>query len=167
MRAIEHAENELRAGRLWRAKEVLQGSLRHAGYDVELFEKLGLVLLAMGDLPQAGRYLFLCARRDPTYDEAIRTFLSRHRKNPRGLYQTFPRVAKLNSISEYPESLQDELKELGLPKVLKDQTARTFINDGGSRKDTLIAFAILGSIAALLILGVIKVFEIFRWLKSG
>ena len=167
MRAIEHAENELRAGRLWRAKEVLQGSLRHAGYDIELFEKLGLVLLTMGDLPEAGRYLFLCARRDPSYDEAIRTFLSRHEKNPRGLYQAFPRVAKLNSISEYPEPLQDELKELGLPKVLKGEAARTSIKEGGSRKDTVIALGILGSVAILLILGVIKIFEIFRWLRSG
>ena len=47
MRAIEHAENELRAGRLWRAKEVLQGSLRNGGYDVELFEKLGSVVVVL------------------------------------------------------------------------------------------------------------------------
>lgn len=164
MRAIEHANEELRAGRPWRAKEILEGSLRHAGYDVELFEKLGVVLLTMGDLPQAGRYLFLSGCRDAKYDEAIRIFISRHGKDVRGFYQTFPRVAKLNSLSEYPEPLRDELKKLGLPEVLKDQGGRTLINDGGGRFDTVIAFGILGAVVILLILGVIKIFEIVHWI---
>jgi hypothetical protein len=40
MRALEKAEKEIAQGNLWRAKEILQGSIPNAGYDVELFEKL-------------------------------------------------------------------------------------------------------------------------------
>lgn len=164
MRAIEHAENELRAGRPWRAKEILQGSLRNAGYDIELFEKLGVLLLTMGDLPQAGRYLLLSARRDAKYDEAIRIFVARYGKDVRGLYQTFPRVARLNSLSEYPEPLRDELKKLGFPEQLNAKFTRAFTNESGSRFGTLIGFGILGTAVILLVLGVIKIIEIVHWL---
>ena len=164
MRAIEQANQELQAGRPWRAKEILQGSLRHAGYDVELFEKLGTVLLTMGDLPEAGRYLFLSARRDAKYDEAIRIFISRHRNDVGGLYQTFPRVAKLNSLSEYPEPLRGELEKLGFPQRLKDKFSHTLTNESDDRLGTLIGFGILGAVVMLLILGVIKIFEIVHWI---
>jgi uncharacterized protein DUF6584 len=164
MRAIEHANQELQAGRLWRAKEILQGSLRDAGYDVELFEKLGVVLLTMGDLPQAGRHLFLSGCRDAKYDEAIRIFISRHGKDVRGLYQTFPRVAKLNSLSEYPEPLRDELKTLGFPERPKDRFPRPLTNESGDRFGTLIGFGLLGAVLIVLVLGVIKIVEIAHWI---
>ena len=167
MRAIEHANEELQAGRPWRAKEILQGSLRHAGYDVELFEKLGVVLLTMGDLPEAGRYLFLSASRDAKYDEAIRIFISRHGKDVRGLYQAFPRGARLNSLSDYPEPLRDELEKLGFPQQLRDKLSHTLTNDSDDRFGTLIGFGLLGAVLLLLVLGVIKIFEIVRWLRSG
>lgn len=89
MRALEHAERELAQGRLWRAKEVLQGAISN-GYDRELFERLGLVLLRMGDLCEAGRYLFLSGRREAAYQESIGLFLSRHQRNPRALFAAFP-----------------------------------------------------------------------------
>ncbi|MDQ3686198.1 MAG: hypothetical protein M3430_11450 [Acidobacteriota bacterium] len=59
MRTLEKAERELAQGNLWRAKEILQGSVSDAGYNIELFEKYGIVLLKMGDLPEAGKFLFL------------------------------------------------------------------------------------------------------------
>ena len=39
----------LAEGKLWRAKEILQGNLGTRGYDLELYERLGQVLLEMGD----------------------------------------------------------------------------------------------------------------------
>ena len=71
MRAILNAEKEVAKGNLWRAREILQGSIPNAGYDCDLFESLGNVLLSMGDLPEAGRFLFLAGKRQPEYDEAI------------------------------------------------------------------------------------------------
>jgi hypothetical protein len=167
MQAIEHAEKEIVAGRLWRAKEILQGSLRNAGYDIELFEKLGVVLLTMGDLPQAGRYLFLSARRDEKYDEAITLFISRYGNNARALFQTFPRVAKLRALADYPEPLREDLRKLGLPEKLADRVGRTFEQNSGGRFNTLIGLLILGAVVVVLILGVIKIVEIFRWLMNG
>ena len=50
---FDRAERERTGGRLWRAREILEGSLPILGYDVELYERLGVVLLEMGDLPRA------------------------------------------------------------------------------------------------------------------
>jgi uncharacterized protein DUF6584 len=167
MRALENAELELAKGNLWRAREILQGSIPNAGYDCELFEKLGTVFLRMGDLPEAGRFLFLSGRRGRAYDQAIQIFLSKHRKDlPRDLFATFPRPAKLSTLSEYPDSVRLELMKLGFPEVLKDKrgTMLTPAQEGG-RFGNVVALLILGSILVLLLLGVIKVIEIWHWLK--
>jgi len=165
MRALEHADLELVAGRPWRAKEILQGSIPNAGYDCELFEKLGLVLLEMGDLREAGRYLFLSGRREPAYAEAIRTFLVRHQKNPRALYASFPRVAKLVVLAGYAEPLRGELKQLGFPEVLRNQRDLTFVESKGSWIPAAVGWLIAGSILATLVLGVVKILEIWYWFK--
>ena len=115
MRALQHADRELVAGRLWRAKEILQGSIPNAGYDRELFEKLGVVLLKMGDVREAGRYLFLSSQRKPEYQDAINTFLFRFRKNPRALFGSFPRVAKLAALSDLRRAAPRRAGATGVP----------------------------------------------------
>jgi len=166
MRAIVNAEKERALGNLWRAREILQGSIPNAGYDCELFETLGTILLEMGDLPEAGRFLFLSGRRKASHHDAIRIFLSKHRKNPRGLYAAFPRTAKLARRSDYPESLREDLKHLGFPDVLKGESGQTLMQPDGGSIPAIVGWAIVGSLLALLLLGVIKVIEIWSWIKK-
>jgi hypothetical protein len=74
---------EIAAKRLWRAKEILQGALSTFGYDTDLYEQYGQLLLLMGDDVEAGKYFFLSGVRKPEYREAIALFVNRHaRKNP-------------------------------------------------------------------------------------
>jgi Family of unknown function (DUF6584) len=167
MRALEHADRELGAGRPWRAKEILQGSIPNAGYDRELFEKLGVVLLKMGDLREAGRYLFLSSRREPAYGEAISIFLFRHKKNPRALYSSFPRVAKLAVLSDYAEPLRGELKQLGFPEVLSKKGRCTLTDTGEVSWIPAAAGWLFGlSILATFVLGLVKILEILYWFKK-
>ena len=167
MRALEHANRELIAGRLWRAKEILQGSIPNAGYDLEMFERLGTVLLEMGDLREAGRYLFLSSRREPAYQDAINEFLFRHRKNPRALFACFPRKAKLPALKDYAEPLREELRQLSFPEVLKDKDRGMMTGTGNASLIPLIAGWLIGiSILATFVLGVVKILEILYWLKK-
>lgn len=167
MRALEHADRELVAGRHWRAKEILQGSIPNAGYDLELFARLGVVLLEMGDMREAGRYLFLSGRREPAYQEAISAFLFRHRKNPRALFASFPRVAKLPALRDYAEPLRGELKELGFPEVLKAKGRCTVTETGKVSLIPVAAGWVIGiSILATFVLGVVKILEILYALKK-
>lgn len=164
VRTIEKAEREIAEGRLWRAKEILQGAIPNAGYDRGLFEKLGNVLLKMGDLPAAGRYLFLSGERREEYEDAIRIFLWKYRRNPRALYAAFPRSAKLLARADYPVMLQHELKELGFPELLKASPVIDAHEDGWI--PPILGWAIFGSLLVLILLGVIKVIEIWHWLKT-
>jgi hypothetical protein len=166
MRTLENADRELSKGNLWRAREILQGSIPNAGYDCDLFEKLGTVLLRMGDLPEAGRFLFLSGRREPAYEQAIQIFLRKHRKDlPHDLFATFPRPAKLQKLSEYPDSVRMELMRLGFPEVLRDQSGAMLMPQQGGRFESAVLLLLLGSLLGLLLLGVVKVIEIWRWLK--
>ena len=54
-----HVKAALTNNQLWRAKEILQGTIASSGYDPFLFEQYGLILFQMGDLMEAGKYLFL------------------------------------------------------------------------------------------------------------
>lgn len=111
---VERVEKALAEGKLWKAKEVLQGRIAASGFDPALYEKYGTVLLAMGDLVEAGKYLFLAGADGPEHLNAKELYLSRHAGNGwRNLYATFPSRAKLPDLSEYPEAVADELRRSG------------------------------------------------------
>ncbi len=107
----------LSEGKLWKAKEILRGHVATTKFDPALYEQYGLVLLEMGDLVEAGKYLFLAGKSKPEYVKAIDLYLSRHAKNGwQNLYGTFPSRAKLFDLNEYPESVGHELRRLGYPE---------------------------------------------------
>lgn len=163
MRTLEKAERELAAGNLWRAKEILQGSLPNAGYDVELFEKLGVVLLRMGDLPEAGKYLFLSGVRRPEYGQAVAIFLGKYGKNkPHDFYRSLPRGARLAALSGYPDDVARKLRELGLPESLADEGGKVAISSEtvGDAFGWVSCLLVAAAVGALLILGLIKLKEI-------
>lgn len=167
MKTFEKADRELAEGNLWRAKEILEGSLHNLGYDPELYERLGIVLLRMGDLPAAGRFLFLSGVRKGEYEQAIDIYKKRY--SAAGVHQffsTFPHNARLATLSRYPERVQKELKDLGVPEDL-----RKFVNrvrsQSVSQKDSfvwLIFLSIAVLVIGLLIAGIVKVVELLELL---
>ncbi|MBV9926933.1 MAG: hypothetical protein JOZ96_18085 [Acidobacteria bacterium] len=167
MRTLEKAERELAAGNLWRAKEILQGTLPQAGYHVELFEMLGAVLLRMGDLPEAGKFLFLSGVRRPEYEQAVGTFLRKYGKTgPYDFYRLLPRGARLAALSEYPVEVAQELRRRGLPESLRDAGGRVLTQPetGGGVIAWGSCLILAAAIGALIILGIIKLKEIVPWL---
>ena len=107
-------------GELWRAKEILQGNIGVQEYLPELYERYGEVLLQMGDLVEAGKYLFLSGVRLPEYERAISLYWARYtRRGPACLYRSFPSKAKLTTLDDYPEPVRGELAALGLPRQLR------------------------------------------------
>lgn len=114
----ERVDAEVSEGRLWRAKEILQGNMGWLGYDLDLFEKYGQVLLEMGDTIEAGKFLFLSGRRVPEYEEAIDLYLARYkRKDALNLPAAFPRVARRSRLADYPPAVQQELRGAGIAEA--------------------------------------------------
>ncbi|HEU4506769.1 MAG TPA: hypothetical protein VFR78_00930 [Pyrinomonadaceae bacterium] len=159
---VDKARREVDQGNLWRAKEILQGAMRRESYDVELFEMMGMVLLRMGDLPEAGRFLFLSGVRRPEYLEAIEIFLSRHRrKKPDEFVQLVPRKARLRTVSEYPDEVAQVLREIGFPEIFTFENGRVYSEQSWKERVGWIACGTIALvILALIILGVIKLREI-------
>ena len=159
---LVEADREIAAGNLWKAKEILHRSLKYSGYNVQLFEKLGIVLLQMNDLVEAGKYLFLSGVRKPEYEEAIGIFLKKYEGKPHNLFHPFPRSAKLSKISDYPEAVANKLRELGFTDGLETVHgihSNTSVGSGG--KIALVVFLLIVlAIIVLLILGIVKLFEI-------
>lgn len=111
----ERVDAELAAGRAWRAREILGGNIGTRGYDTELFERYGRLLLEMGDVLEAGKYLFLSGERRPEYEEAIAVYLSRlTRRDPRNLLGSFPSAARRPTLAAYPDAVRRTLEELGV-----------------------------------------------------
>ena len=163
-RTLDKAQREIDNGNLWRAKEILQGAIGSESYDVELFEMMGRVLLRMGDVAEAGRFLFLSGVRQPDYREAIEIFLSRYsRTAPHDFLHLLPRSARLRTLSDYPDEVARALREMKFPEVLKDKNER--IIRPGTGKDVG-AWLACGTIAlitlTLIILGAIKLWEMVR-----
>jgi hypothetical protein len=163
-RTLDKAQREIENGNLWRAKEILQGAVGSDSYDVRLFEMMGTVLLRMGDLPEAGRFLFISGVRQPDYLEAIDIFLSRYsRTAPHDFLHLLPRSARLRTVSDYPDDVARALREMKFPEVLKDKNERVIQPRTG--KDVvawLACSAIALVVLTLLILGAIKLSEIIR-----
>jgi hypothetical protein len=162
MDVVAKADLEIANGRLWRAKEILHKAVGHSGYKAEVFEKLGEVLLQMGDLAEAGKYLFLSGSMRMEHADAIGLFLKRYEGKPHNIFHPFPKSAKLSKISDYPEAVANELRKLGLPEDLKDING-VYIRPSQTIADKLmsvgcITFALI--VIALMILGVLKLIEL-------
>lgn len=97
-------------GKLWRAKEILQGRLASPVFDPNLLRRYGEVLLAMDDKIEAGRHLFCSGFRASEYSEAIELFLSRNRRDkPHRFLSVFPlMVRRQTHLAEFIASSEFE-----------------------------------------------------------
>ncbi|MCY4527822.1 MAG: hypothetical protein OXD46_02170 [Chloroflexi bacterium] len=111
----DRVDEAISQGEVWRAKEILRGNVRIRGYDFDLYERYGRLLLDIGETSEAGKYLFLSGRRLPQYEEAVAVYLGRHVPNPEHMYFSFPRAARLNDIDEYPEEVRRTLESIDFP----------------------------------------------------
>lgn len=118
----EELEREISAGRLWRVKEILQGRISGRGFDPRLYEQLGFVLLQMGDLLEAGKFLTLAGVLEPEYDAAITLFKERNgRRHWTSVLGQFPASARSVPFSELPPNTQQFLRDRGYPETRQSQ----------------------------------------------
>lgn len=155
--------HEITAGRLWRAKEILQSSARQYGHCTQLMRKLAEVLSEMGDDLEAGKF-FLLSVDNPTdrETEAIQTFLARYDSlSYKELLAKFPAYARLCRRSQYPAYLQTYLEKIGAPAEL-----RTIVQPVKFQP----TFSIAHEIGCLFLVGttimctIIGAYTILRWI---
>lgn len=150
----DKADQALAEGKLWRAREILGGRVASGPFDPHLYERLGTVLLRMGDDIEAGKYLFLSGVRTTEYASAIALFLQRHsRSGWRSLVATFPTRVRRARWADLPAEVRTELQAAGVPvkdagtvSPALDRHAREASGFGGC------AVAVLGGIGVVMLL---------------
>jgi len=171
MKVIERAQEQIQQGKLWRAKDILSGSLSNYPFTPEFYRAYGELLFRMGDLREAGRFLFLSGARESNYSNVIAIFLSQfENSNKNNLYSAFPARARLAKLSDYPAAVADELKKRGFQEIIRHSAAppvpkkfRDKVKGG-----CLAVFIII--IVILLGIGLIKLIElggtiVFQWIS--
>ena len=107
---LARAEQEIIAGRAWRAKEVLRGTLATRA-EPKLLERYGRLLEALGERYEAGKYLFLSGARSPQYRETIDLFLVRTAaRKDRDFVQLFPTAVRHLPFAQLAPAVQEELR---------------------------------------------------------
>jgi hypothetical protein len=159
LKCIKKAKLEAEKGRLWRAKEILRGNLNSHGYCCELFEEYGKLLLLVHEDVEAGKYFFLSGVREEEYQEAIGLFLGRFGSSWKDLLATFPNVARMACLEEFPDVVAQHLESIGASRrFLEDDrnskkysfpVQEKFTNEGGS--GCLLVIAFLGAAIVLLL----------------
>jgi hypothetical protein len=162
----DRAEEAARRGELWRAREILQSQIRNSNYDCVLFERLGMLLLQMGELLEAGKFLFLSGARKTSYEGPIALFVNRFtRKKPLHLYYMFPRAARLKFRKDYPPAVESELARLGLPAKLPAPT-RSPTTTGHNFWTRIVGLGCVTVVTLVLVLAVIGAIGILQWLRG-
>ncbi len=155
----ERVDEAVQRGEMWRAKEILRGSIRSRGYDTELYERYGRLLLDLQETLEAGKYLLLSGMRRPEYEAAIDLYLSRIRVDT--LYYSFPRSARLPQISDYPDAVRSDLARVGLQPPMKIVQEP----DEGMSMGCWMVLAPAAALAVtLLLLAAIGLWSTARWL---
>ena len=122
MELYQRVDEAVQRGEVWRAKEILRGNIASGSYDSDLYERYGRLLVDLGELVEAGKYLFLSGRRSPEYARAIDVYLSRYPADrPEVLYHSFPSAARFGEqLSRYPLEVRRTLQERGLPEYFEE-----------------------------------------------
>lgn len=118
------AKQDVREGRLWKARDRLAGLLATFPADQKILNLLGEVHFQMADLPQAGRYWYLTDRQGPEVDAALQALAERYGSG-RNLARAIPIRAPIDLYpSVVRERLGDELFPLLHPQAWAEPPAK-------------------------------------------
>lgn len=171
MPPIERSTKEIAAGRLWRAKEILSGSLSNYPFSPELYLAYGEVLLRLGDMREAGRFLFLAATEQKQYSAAIQLYLEKCKNADKySFYNSFPAKARLAKLSDYPESIAQELKRRGFGEIIRSLPTSPISQTLKDKIMSRIVAAIIFVILILVLVGFVSFLSlgaqtVYKWIS--
>lgn len=170
--AVSRAQEDLVAGRAWKARDRLVGYLAESR-DPEALSLLGEVLYVMGDLPAAGAAWFGTARRGDDVDTAISAWRERYADQFGEMYKSLPRSVRQEPRIARVEALrhkaieQDEAS--GRPPRVEPgpgKAARAAQRRGAGGLDSAVVIA-LALAAVVLVSAVVGFVTILKWMLPG
>ena len=171
MKVVQRAQEQIQQGKLWRAKDILRGSLSNYPFTPELYFAYGDLLFQMGDLREAGKFLFLSGKREPIYLGAITIFISQFKNgNKEQFYAAFPARARLLRLSEYPAVVAEELKKRGYTEIIQPPAAPSCIESKWRKISSRSGAILFLLIIILVVIGAIHSLfsglgQVIQWIK--
>ena len=164
----EDVESEIAAGRLWRAKEILQGRLGGQKFEVARYEQYGWVLLQMGDLLEAGKFLLIGGGVDAAYEPALELFRRRNgSRHWRSIVGQFPAAVQAVPPSALPEATRSFLIERGLPADELERPLRSSARGTPDRPRRSSAANWIRAVGCVLVLFLLALLLRAAWLGLG
>ncbi|MEM0898602.1 MAG: DUF6584 family protein [Pseudomonadota bacterium] len=109
------ARKEIEAGRLERAREIVASKLSGAKFSEQGTSLLGDILLQLGELSEAGRYLLFVDRKSEQVEAACQAFLKQHGASATQLVSKLPSSAIVADGEIFnTETLKRRLMEAGI-----------------------------------------------------
>jgi hypothetical protein len=176
-KAEVRADVEIAKGRYWRAKQILSGRIANSHYDAEIFRRYAVVLQAMNDDDEAGRYYFLAGTSEGNGSMLAREFLARREGvGLRELWLSMPKAAHVLVAAQcYPEGVALMLREAGHSsadilehfdlmetKKVHVPTKRRALNKPISYRTNVFGWIVFGLFIVTLLLGVVRLGEIIK-----
>jgi hypothetical protein len=106
---FQRAEEDLAAGRLWKARDRVNGLLRNGCADQDVLDLAARVYFAMGDHPRAGLHWFMTDVSGINCDQAGAAMAERYGSHSRALAEALPLRA---SFDCYPPAVCRRLTDL-------------------------------------------------------
>ena len=160
---LAKADAETRAGRPWRAKEILGGAIASGCTDAAVFEWYGQLLESLGDRVEAGKYLYLSGARSDAYSETIALFIARHAKRRgKDLVAQLPSAVRRQSFAALPAAVQEDLRRIGVDPACFGP-ARNVVASATPWRNRLTTTGLMVVAVAFLIAIVVGFRVIFSW----
>jgi hypothetical protein len=142
---LKRGQDHIEAGEMWRAKEILRGTIAR-NPEAAILEAYGRLLDRLGDRLEAGKYLYLSGARNPQDEEAIALFMQRH-VNRRGkdFIALFPAAVRRQEFETLPGAVQEDFRRRGVtPSMMGPPVERQKLVASGMRAwQSAIAIAIV------------------------
>ena len=116
--ALQRADQDLECGDYGLARQRLTSYLSTEGYDPHVMAQIGQISCDMHDMFQAGRFWLLSSAAGEVTEDAISRFIRDAGSEPRAIVGQLPRAARLCSLEDYPDLVQERLRRFGLDEAI-------------------------------------------------
>jgi hypothetical protein len=167
---LTRIDNEVAAGRPWRAKEIIRGTIGNTWPDAAVVERYGRILLRTGDDVEAGKYLWLSGVRRAEYEPAVALFLRRHGRHGREiLLAQMPKSFRRIPFDQLPPEVRGELTKYDIGSGDFGRNRRSPGDPPAPRRWTnaLIAALAFGFLVCVLVGAAVGFQIIVRWVRRA
>jgi hypothetical protein len=162
--ALDRADQDIERGDYGLARQRLTSYLSTEGYKPDVMARIGQISYDMHDMFQAGRFWLLSSAAGDGVDDAVARFIHDAGSESRAIVGQLPRVARLCSLEDYPDLVQERLRRFGLDEAIVIAGRAAAKGDSKTWGDRAIITGCLITVVLLAAVFLIGVGTVVSWL---